>query len=171
MRNVLFMLRRIELPTVLTKRLVWSTARDALDDNFSAFIMSMTFLRAPAANLRLNALESLITGHFLTIIALPGSFTTFEPLGVAGFPTVVKKPSFRSRWASDAVLRYTTIEPYTLGTSCLLNQLTFAIWVFFSQPSTSATPVMTLPVSSRIAVRLTLSTLTGYRSSRRTLAP
>ncbi len=63
------------------------------------------------------------------------------------------------------------MEPYAFGTALLLSHAIFATWVSFSSLRASVALVRMLPVSSNTAVRLTLSTLIGYRSSRRIRAP
>ena len=73
--------------------------------------------------------------------------------------------------ASPALVIYITIDPYAFAVSFRLNQASLAICISFSRPRVSAAPGSTLPSGSRTAVRLTLSTLTGYSWSRRTCAP
>src|SRR3569833_2784371 len=90
MRNVLLMLRRVELSAVPAKRFVRAAARDALQHCFVAVIVIVAFLSAPRAPLGVSATERLVA-WLLAVIALLWTWPMLKNRSGARFSCHVKE--------------------------------------------------------------------------------
>ena len=77
----------VEFLAVLAERFVWTSARDAFQDGFRALAVAVALFGAPSTDLGLGALEGLVAGDLLAVVALLGAFSALEGLGVSRFPS------------------------------------------------------------------------------------
>ena len=85
------MMNRVELPTMLAKRLVGASTRDAFQEGFRAFSVAMSLFSTSPTDLWFRALIGHVISYFLAVVALLRAFSSFEWLCISRLPSSVKE--------------------------------------------------------------------------------